>query len=308
MRAALSSFNVGQGMSLALDARMCRRAVAVLMLVLTLAARAGARQEEKLSPAEELEVARLAEQFNKSLEQDNLSALIEELYVKDFEERLRPNLNHYSYVASVKDEVAERASREDLRRFYAAVTNFCYASGFLYVIKSYQREQRGEKDEREPAISELLPPDIIAVLKTDPILAQMVAEAEDEERRRSPQTDVEQEAEERKERDNEIKSVEALRGFASTLEKASALIRAHLKTLTGARTLNEVVSEIERQRTEESAGDDDERTRPSVKILNTEFFGYPKGTRLITVKVLMFSLNLVEVEGKLKILGAYIID
>jgi hypothetical protein len=306
-------FDSGKGTSLALNSRMCRRLVAALMLVLTLTAGAGARRgdplavEEKLTAEEEREVAQLAEQFTKSLEKNDLSALIDALYVTDFDEHLRSNLNQYSYVALVEKDVIERAPSEDLRRFYIAVTNFYYASGFLYIIKSYEVQRGGENEEREPAINELLSPDVIAVLKSDPILAEMVAEAEDEERRRDSRPY--EETEERRESSNEIKSIEGLRGFAATLEKASALIRAHAKTLAGERTLSEMLSEIERRKREESSENDDgETARPPFKILDTDFSDFRQGKGSITVQVLMFNLNLVKAEGKLKIASAHMIS
>jgi hypothetical protein len=45
-----------------------------------------------------------------------------------------------------------------------------------------------------------------------------------------------------------------------------------------------------------------------VKILSTDFYGYPKGTRLICVDMLIFHMDLVRVERKLKVLTLYLND
>ncbi|HEY0322717.1 MAG TPA: hypothetical protein VGC66_17315 [Pyrinomonadaceae bacterium] len=300
-------------------------ALLVLMLLLGSAAPVCSQQadvqagKEKITPEEEREALQLAGQFVKGFEEkNNLLALIDELYVKDFDARLRPSFSDYSYIASVKAEVLERANGEDLRRFYVAVLDFTYAGGFLYGVNQYNRKLKGDEPrDNDPAISELMPPNVIEVFKTDPILAEIIAEGEEEERRKnSEQSDETQQRADAGSEDriraisNEIKSVESLRHYVSTLEKANALIRAHLKTLQAPQTWAELISALEQPEEKRESSDNDtcEGMCPRVTILSEDFFGCPKGTRLICLKVMLFHVDLVRVDGKLRILTAYISD
>jgi hypothetical protein len=278
------------------------------------------RTDEKITPAEEREALLIARRFVKDFEEKNdLLSLMDELYIKDFDARLRPNLNDYSYIASVSTEVKERASREDLRRFYGAALGFYYAGNFLYGVEAYKRKLSGDESrDNAPPIHELLPQNVIDVLKTDPLLARMVAEAEEEARRRSSvQSDETQpvaangtggeiEAE-----GNGINSVERMRHYVTTLEKASALIRAHLKTLQVPQTWDELIRATksdEEDATKGTGNDACESMRPRVRILSQNSFGMPKGTRLIWLKVLPFHMELVRIDGSLRILNVYVVD
>lgn len=299
-------------------------ALLVLMLLLGSVAPVRSQQTdvqtvEKITPEEEREALQIAGQFVKGFEEkNNLLALIDELYVKDFDARLRPDFSSYSFIASVKPEVLERASDEDLRRLDAVTLGFSYAGGFLYGVNQYNRKLKGEESrDDEPVINELMPPDVIELFKTDPILAEIIAEGEEEERRRNSEQSDETEqgagrdSEERiRAISNEIKSLESLRHYVSTLEKACALIRAHLKTLQAPQTWDELISALEQPEEKRDNSDNDtcEGMCPRVTILSEDFFGCPKGTRLICLKVMLFHMDLVRVEGKLRILNVYIVD
>lgn len=278
----------------------------------------GQTVEDKITPEEEREAIQIAGQFVKGFEEkNNLLSLIDELYVKDFDARLRPSLNDYSYVASVEPEVIQSAKDEDLRRFYAASLNFYYAGGFLYAVNAYNGKLKGEEQhDYDPPLNELLPPNVIDVLKTHPILARIIFEAEEEERRRnSAQSgETEQRAENGSEEagasGNQIESIESLRSYTNTLEKANALIRAHLKTLSVPQNWEALARAIETTEEKKESADNDscDRMCPRVNILSDDFFGSPKGTRLICLRVLAFHMELVKVDGRLRILNVYIID
>lgn len=309
---------------------MCKRVLMAVLLVLALTiegyvpARAeqdDQRQDEKISPEEEREALEIAEQFVKSFEEKNdLLSLIGRLYVVDFDARLRKDLDRYVYLVQVEPEVIAQANGEDLRRLYAASLNIGYEGGFLYGIREYKNKLNAddESGDSDPPLSELLPPNVIAVLKTDPITAEIVAEAEKEEQQKSAGLDdaTEQKADKDSEESTraksiQIESVERLRSYISTLEKASALIREHLKTLSGPRTWDELVRAVRSlEQKEYKSGDDDsdDTMTPRVTILRSKFFGCPEGTRLICVGVLAFHMDLVRVDGKLRILNVYLAD
>ncbi|MCA1557153.1 MAG: hypothetical protein LC731_01280, partial [Acidobacteria bacterium] len=172
---------------------MCRRVLSAWLILLTFLVGAGApvrcqqqdevRKEEeqpnpeteeaKITTEEAREAIQVAERFLKGFEEKTYPlSLIDELYVKDFDKRLRKNdLTNYIYLAKVEPEVVAKASDEDLRRLYAASLNYIYACSFLYGIHAYNRKLKGEVDEDDdPVPGDLLPPEAMVVLKTDPLI------------------------------------------------------------------------------------------------------------------------------------------
>lgn len=307
---------------------MSKRVLRAVLLVLTLAlgsnASARCRQDdlppdEKVSVEEEREALEIAGQFVKSFEEKNdLLSLMDSLYVRDFDARLRDDLDRYIYLASVEPELAARATDEDLRRLYAASLNFSYAGGLLYGMREYKKKlSADESSDSEGTLNELLPPNVIAILKTDPILAEMIAEAEKEEEGKSSgqlsgpeeRADKDSKKEERT-AGNEIRSLEELRGYVSTLEKAGALIREHLKTLPAPRTWDELASALSALEKKDGKSDDNgcDRMCPRITVLSNDFFGCPKGTRLVRLNVMAFHMDLVRVDGRLRILNVYVAD
>jgi hypothetical protein len=275
--------------------------------------------QEKLTAEEERDAIQVARQFVEGFEElNNLPALIDKLYVKEFDARLRSKLNEYSYVVSVEPEVTESASREDLRRFYAAALGFYYIGMFIYGLEEYKRRQAGEPPGGpEPGIHDLLPPSVIDVLRSDPILVQVVTEAEEEERRRNSSRSGEasqgagsRQEEEPEARGNAIRSLDELRHYISTLEKANALTRAYLKTLPGPRTWDEMIRAVSQreEKTESSGNDVCTYMCPSLYILPEDSPGLKKGMRLILIKVLAFDMVLIRADGKLKIFNLSVVD
>jgi hypothetical protein len=299
----------------------------MLLLVLTLATGSVApvrgqqedapTDEEKITPEEEREAVQLAERFIKRFEEKNEpSSLIDELYVKDFDARLRrDDVSNYIYLVKVEPEVVAKATDQDLRRLYTASLNFIYASAYLYGIHMYNRKLKGldaVDDDNDPPLKEILPPQVEAVLRSDPVMAKLLAEDEEQEREGNsePSEEPQQRAAGSSEKEAkadgvEIRSVERMRGFASTLEKAAVLVREHLKTLQVPQTWKELLTALQTMGAWEGVTDDCEGLCPRVNIISDEFFGAPVGTRLICVKVMPFHMDLVRVDGRLRILNVY---
>lgn len=305
---------------------MCRRVLTALLLVLTLATgnvmpvrgqQANVvTDEDKLTAEEEREAVRIAGRFVKGFEEKNdPSYLIEELYVKDFDARLRNELNSFIYLAKVEPEVIAKASDKELRRLYAASLNFIYTSGLLYGISLYNRKLKGieaEVDDDTP-LSELLPPGVMEVLKGDPLMAALIAEDEERESERkgeqanAPEQRDDQGAGKEERADSpEIRSLERLQGFLSTLEKAAAMLREYLKTVQAPHTWKELTNALRELGVREGDDDSCEGMCPRIRILDEEFFGSPKGTRLVCVNVIAFHMDLVRVDGRLRILNIYL--
>jgi hypothetical protein len=306
---------------------MHRRFLTTLLLVLALAAGslvpARARQadaqknEAQLSAEEEREAVELAERFMKGFEEKNDSlSLIDEMYVRDFDTRLRRDPNPFIYLIKVEPQVTAKVGQGELRRLYAASLNFIYATGFLYGLNYYHRKLKGiEEGDHDPPLRELMPPGVLEVLKSDPLMAELIAEDEENERERTPEqpSETEQEAnegQEKKERTTgpEISSPERLRSFLSTLERAATLLREHLKTIQGPHNWKGLLAALETVGAPDEKEDGCKGLCPRSHTLSDEFFGSPTGTRLICINVMAFHMDLIRVEGRLRILNVYLMD
>jgi hypothetical protein len=306
---------------------MDRRFLTTLLLVLALAAGsplpACARQAEAqkneapLSAEEEREAIELAERFIKGFEEKNYPlSLIDEMYVRDFDERLRLDPNPFIYLIKVEPQVAAEVGQGELRRLYAASLNFIYATGFLDGLNYYNRKLKGvEEGDKDPPLRELMPPAVIDVLKSDPLMAELIAEDEENERERTPDepSETEQaanEGQEKKERtsDPEISSPERLRIFLSTLERAATLLREHLKTIQGPHNWKGLLAALETIGAMDEKEDGCKGICPRSYTLSEEFFGSPAGTRLICINVMAFHMDLIRVEGRLRILNVYLME
>lgn len=271
--------------------------------------------EEELTAEDEREALKIAEQFVKGFEEkNNPSSLIDELYVKDFDARLRSEPNPFIYLAKIEPEVVAKASDEELRRLYVASLNFIYSSSLLYGIALYNRRLKGaESESDETPLRELLPPGVLSVLKEDPLMAALITEDEELERERSgeqkelPEPGAEGASEKREQADGtEIRSLERLRGFLTTLERACALLREYLKTVQGPRNWKELANELRAQAVKDESENNCEGFCPRLHVLDEEFFGSPSGTRLVCLNVMAFHMDLIRIDGRLRILNVYL--
>jgi hypothetical protein len=305
---------------------MCRRVLSAWLIILALLVGSSApvrarsvnaqADEEKITPEEEREAKQIAGRFIKSFEEkNNLPALMDELYVKDFEARLRAHSDGLFYLVKVEPDVMAKADASDLKRLYVASLDLIYTAGFFHCLNLYNRKLAGEEEEDDLGLEKILPPEALEVMKSDPLMAEMLAEDGEKEREKNsgqasePEQGINQDkTAEAGTEEVEIRSLERLRRFASTLEKVSLLIRARIKTVPGPRNWTELESAFERLKAVDDKPDECQGTCPRVYILRDEFFGEPEGTRLICVNVLPFHMDLVRVDGRLRILNVYLAD
>jgi hypothetical protein len=211
--------------------------------------------------------------------------------------------------------VVAKSKDEDLRRLYVASLNFMYTSAILYGHHLYNiKLNNKEAEDNDPPLAQILPPEAVAVLNGDPITAAVIAEDEatpgernsEQAGKTEERADVDMEAG-AGEHSPEIRSTERLLSFVSVLEKAVVILRKHLKTIQGPHSWAQLVNALKTLGAMDNREDDDcEGMCPRVYILREEFFGYPAGTRLVCVNVLMFHMDLVRVGGRLRILNVYI--
>lgn len=265
--------------------------------------------EEKLTAEEEFEAVQVAERFMTDFEAKNdPTHLIEELFVKDFGARLRNDPNPFIYLAKVEPEVVAKASDEELLRLYAASLNFIYSTSLLYGNTLYNHKLKGmEPGVEEMPLRELLPPGTLSVLKSDPLMAALIAEDEELEKERRPEQIAEDDSQKEERAEGpEIRSLERLRGFSTTLEKASLLLRQHLKNVRGPRGWKELTNALRTLGVKNEGDAGCAEMCPRLRTLEEEFFGSPSGTRLACVNVMAFHMDLIRVDGRLRVLNVYL--
>jgi hypothetical protein len=238
-------------------------------------------EEEQLSPEEEREARALAEEFIARLEKtQDVTPLLADMYVSDFAERLRDDQDIEGLIPfSVKREVAAQASPEEIRRLYAASINGMYLGMRLYLAADKKRKQEsaqhgesvGPERGEELTVSEILPPGLIQLMRSDPKLAAILEKELEREKRESAlrqnqtntetadaiqpvedagdakenlssaATDSAKETEENSAKETDdidsledilpLKSLDEMRHYTKLMEQGVVLIREHLKTL-----------------------------------------------------------------------------
>lgn len=233
---------------------------------------------QQITEAEAQEAQELALQFTtRFVETTDLTPLVKELYVSDFIERYKKYLDnpdtknalHLYFVPGLEynSRLLTEASTEEWQRFYIAANNFIFF-GFISVMKKHPDEIENIKP------TDIYPASVIKLLSNNPNLADMI------EKKGGSQT---------------INSVAEMRNATIILEQAETMMREERK---GKPTPNinrsELIATLKK-----------EFFQPSLEVMDEEYFGFPKGTRVILINtVLLFQLILVRADGKLKILWA----
>ena len=266
----------------------------------------------KLTPDEELEARAVAEQFIRRFEgTDDLLSIVDDLYVRDFNDRLR-NHPEDRFLVPIDSELALHVEGDELRRCHIATLKFFYLymliGGLSYLAQHPDAATRQEDDGKEFNPVEALPAPAVAVLKNDPAFAEIILEtsksnstANGEAEEQTIADGAEKKVEDR---DPTIKDIERLRSHVSILEQVVTIMREHLQTLPAPHTWQGIMESV-REPDQEST---DDTLNPRVTILASDHFGCPKGTRLICLDVLLFHIYLVRVDGQLKILNVTVAD
>ena len=302
---------------------MKARPIIALLLALLIAQAAIARpasvQEEspqaeelKLTPEEEREVREIVARFNERWEAThNFEQIIDEMFVKDFSERLWRGPASYLPWAFLDKNLVAYTPGDVLRRFYVASMNFYGLFFRLTDIVEYQKKQSGN-EEGQLAL-DALSPEIIDLLLNDPTLGGVVEILKkDDEDERAQKTEGYQPAE-------NVNSAQAASATPETNDEDTketdeiGLIKNHLQ-LNGVTTTFEKATELMRKRlasmplipppTQSSEETQSQPAPPEIDVENLDEaeYGYPKGTRVASIKLLPFYVSLVRIDGHFKIL------
>jgi hypothetical protein len=266
----------------------------------------------KLTPDEELEARLIAEQFTSRFEgEDDPLSIVDDLYIRDFNERLRLNVAD-RFIVPVDSELALQVKGDELRRYHIAALKFFYLYILMgrasYLAQHPKGSLEPEDSEKEFDPVEVLPPRAVEVLKNDPAFAEMILESSKKSAEASheqePQGAAEQINQKVEAEDQTIRDMKRLRGLVSVMEQAVSVMREHLQTLPPPKTWQGLVDSMLTPGQEPPP----DMLRPRALTLTREDMGFPAGTRLICVDVLLFRMELVRVDGQLRILNVYVSD
>jgi hypothetical protein len=236
--------------------------------------------DQRLTDTELREAQQLAMEFTKGfLRTTDLAPLVKDLFQKDFIEHYKrgkskgPSSNpspHVYFVPGLEynSRLLAKAGSEDWLRFYTAANNFLFF-GFMSAIKN-------PNNASNISAADMYPSDVIKLLKTDPILSNMIV---------------------REGRSKAVGSVAEMQKATAILEQAVSLMRQKTK---GQAPLNIDEKELTKAMLE------DEYFRPIIETVDEEFFGLPQGTQVIFINTpILFRLMLVKANNnKLEILWA----
>lgn len=287
-------------------ARTVLASLLIIAMTMATAARARTHPTQDDTPAEtnetpnltldeELEARQIAEQFIRRFEDsDDLLSIVDDLYVRDFGERLRHHVAD-RFLIPVDPELALQVKGDELRRYHIAMLKFTYFYALIAQAKhiAHQNNVEEEDNDKDFEVAEVLPPRSVDVLKNDPSFAGMILE--------SSKKRAEEKVEEK---DETIRDMERLRSLVKIMEQAVVILREHLQTLPAPHTWQALV-DFMREPGQEPPTD---RLRPRPFTLTDDDFGSPKGTRLICLDVLIFHMHLLRVDGQLRILNVYVAD
>jgi len=231
----------------------------------------------QVTESEAQEAQDIAVQFtSRFAETKDLTPIVKELYFNDFIERYiksrakNPDFDsapHLYFLPGLEydSRLLTEGNAADWQRFYLAANNFLLF-GFVSGMK------KASDNAREIKPTDLYPRGVIELLDKNPHLAKMIV-------RKGPSRPV--------------NSVEAMQRATATFEQANGILRQEF----GSKSLLKIDSEELAKLMKE-----DEFFKLKLDVLNAEFFGFPKGTRILIMKTpLGLQLMLTKDSDKLKI-------
>ena len=246
--------------------------IALLLAVVTIGGLATGYGQTKSKDEHESE--QLARAFSRRLfRTKDVGPLFKDFFADDSLERYLENSRGIDLLF-VRRDVALKAGRDQRRRYYVAQLNWWYLSE-LYLFSKYSPESEILDD---PSFEQTLPANVWRVLIADPFISDLVKGklSGDEEMVSSPAQ---------------------LSRVTRTFEKAVALLRRHV-TKFGRRP---------NKHYRETLADWRERFhlfQPWSSTCDEVCFGMPPKSKLVTVNVPSFQINLGRIDGRMKILIA----
>ena len=260
--------------------------------------------ETKITAEEEAEAREVAERFLRRMQETNdVAPLVGEMFVAGYAARLRREASNKP-LALLSKSAVEEASREELARYELALNNGLYLASLLFL--AYETSHPAEDVDQEWGAAyykQMLPPDIIELCRHDAILRVLFEEETNESTEDNGAGAPVENSNVIDHDDEPIRTVEQLRGFTSTLEQAIGLARKHLAALPRPPAF------VERHKgasEEENWAAERESFKPRAWVLTRESYGSPAGTRIFCVNAAIYHMDLIRVDGQLKVLALYL--
>lgn len=256
---------------------------------LLIEAKATSRSQSSITKDEAREARKIALEFSERLlKTGDLAPIVKDLYLDDFVERYlrfqtrrtaQHSLSYFDFAGipaiTFKPALLSHPKDELWPRFYIAA-NDLYYFGLLSIVA---KNKSSNLDVDSVKGSDIYPSSVATLLNKNPTLANFI---------------------EKKGRYVDVSTPEELRDVTVTLERAVIMMRDYLdkeSPLNNAR-IDENIAEARK---------DPNSIKLSVDVTEEEFFGVPKGSRIIrTDSPAGFQLMLVKVDTQLKILWANI--
>ncbi len=222
-------------------------------------------------PAESAELDKVAlftYDIVKHLEQTkDFKTLIDKFFVPDYITRYLHD-DQTNWFLNLGRDTATKATPKELDQFYVASMNAGYLTS-LYLISQFPSDPM-------PSPDKMLPPDIVKLLDSHPYTLryhpQRVGYGY------LPET---------------IDDVDQMRTFTDLMDKISALMRTHVKTLKAEENPN-----WKALLTDSNFG------QPRQRVCRNDCLGLPTGTKIFEVDIPIFHLQIAEIDGKLKVISA----
>ena len=263
---------------------MMRSALCLLTLVLlanhahTMPGAASQLIMEQPTEQEAREAREVAAAFMSRIQQTRDIAVLKDLYVADFVRRRLEteefSLGDFGSPLSHRTNLKTEPGLHEWESFYAAQVNLNYFMALYFISTNHKLLTH------EPALSELCPPEVLALLKANPFWAE-----------NSP------------DKKYRVETLEELRAVIATLERAGALMRERFSEHPPEQT------ELYRENIRAWVREEPEE---AVYIQTGGGYGLPAGTRFFRLRTApqLFDLTLVKTGKGMKLVWAkvYIFD
>jgi len=199
----------------------------------------------------------------------DFKALTDRYFVPNYLDRYLHD-QRTNWFLNLNRDTAARLSRQELQRFYMALMNAGYLSS-LYLISQIPI------DAEDPGpVEKLLPPDVLQLVRNHPYTAQYKTIEGD------PDFFGEN-----------LDSVDRVRSYTDLLEKINSLLREHVKTVkaSDSKEWKEMTKNWN-------------LFQPNARVCSLHCLDLPAGSTVFEVNIPVFTLEVAEINGKLKVISA----
>lgn len=229
-------------------------------------------QSDKDEEVELERVANYAYEIARHLERTrDFLPIIDQFFVANYLNNYREDKKR-NWFLSLNRSTVEKATNEDLQRFYVALMNSGYV-GSLYLIARTNSDfpERPSLEE----LKKLITPDVWRLINNHPYTAAYKHNDKNHDLLTEQITDIQQ-----------------LRSYTDLLEKTVSLMRQHVSS-----------GRVEDSTNYREVAETWDLYQPKVQVCNQICLGLPSGTKLFTVNIPLFVLQIAVIRGQLRVVS-----